>query len=227
MRHGEVEGNSAATGGRLRFAGWADKPLTARGEMQAQAIAQRLSTENLNAIWSSDLQRARHTAEAIAQFHSLPIGVDAALREVNYGAWEGLGLEEIERDWLDLWRARQLDAEHSAPPEGESYHDLWQRVRPAWNKIVNDKIINDGEADARIAVVAHNGTLRILLCHLLRMPIRFYKVLHTSNCGLTHLEITRRADIEYSNIEYSIDDESSHEIVLRFMNDSNHLREID
>ena len=213
MRHGEVAGNSVHAGGRLTFAGWEDKPLTARGELQAQAVARRLSGEKLTAILSSDLQRARNTAQQIASFHDIEVRIDKRLREINYGAWEGLGLDEILADWPDVWSARQRDPENVAPPDGESYADLWTRLNPCWNEIVRNH-----EDDARVAIVAHNGTIRILLCHVLGMPFSHFKRLQTSNCGVSHLEI-KSAEIEYSNA-------TAFEIVAHGINETNHLKEI-
>lgn len=212
MRHGEVEGNSTAAGGRLTFAGWVDKPLTARGETQAQATAKRFSSEKIDVVLSSDLIRARRTAELIAAPHALEVRVESAFRELNYGAWEGLGLEEIERDYLDIWQARQRDAESVAPPDGENYADLWRRLEPAW-----ESLVNGFAADANVVLVAHNGTLRTLICHLLGAPVNNLKRIQTSNCGVSLVEIARNADIEYS---------ISDEIVLRTINDTHHLNGI-
>ncbi len=216
VRHGEVVGNSLAAGGRLTFAGWHDKPLTPRGEEQAQAVAQRLLSEKLTTIYCSDLQRARITAEKIAACHNAEVRVDARLRELNYGAWEGLGLDEILASWADIWEARQADPENVATPDGENYADLWRRLSAAWNDIIK----NVGE-DERIAIVAHNGTIRILLCRLLGMPLANFKRIQTSNCGLTHIEI-KSAKIEYSKSSLA----PLPEIVAHFINDTNHLKEL-
>jgi broad specificity phosphatase PhoE len=141
VRHGEVEGNY---GPKRTFAGWGDKPLTEKGTCQAQAVAERLAKEQLAAVYSSDLMRAFHTAEAIAARHGLIAQANPALREVNYGQWEGLGDAELLRNWADLW----------------------QRHR-----------------DQSVAIVGHNGSLRILLCHLLGAPLgnaRHIRLMNTS-----------------------------------------------
>ena len=213
VRHGEVTGNSVQAGGRLTFAGWQDKPLTARGKLQAQAVARRLSSEKLTVIYSSDLQRARNTAQQIAGFHGLKVRVDNRLREVNYGAWEGLGLDEILADYRDVWDARNADPENVAPPNGENYEDLWKRLRPCWNEILNSH-----KEDERIAVVAHNGTIRILLCHVLGMPFSHFKRLQISNCCVSHLE-TKNAGIEYSKAD-------AQSLVAHNINETNHLQGI-
>ena len=201
-----------AAGGRLTFAGWVDKPLTARGETQAQAVAKRFEREKLEAIYSSDLSRARRTSELIAHPHKLEVRVESAFRELSYGVWEGLGLEEIERDWLETWRARQADAENVAPPEGENYADLWRRLEPAW-----ESLVNGFGKEANVVLVAHNGTIRTLICHLLGAPVNNLKRIQTSNCGVTLVEIAREANIEYSMCD---------EVVLRCINDTQHLNEI-
>jgi alpha-ribazole phosphatase len=180
IRHGEVEGNS---GDRPTFTGWADKPLTARGERQAEAVARRLGEERLHAVYSSDLQRAVHTAERIAAVHSLKVQSDANLREVNYGAWEGLGETEILAGWRREWELRLTDPENHGPPDGESYAALWQRMEPAWKSIVAR------HRDENVALVGHNGTIRILLCHLLGMATKNYRRVRVSNGGLSRVEV--------------------------------------
>jgi broad specificity phosphatase PhoE len=189
IRHGEVEGNS---GPHPTFAGWVDKPLTIRGQAQAAAIARRLSTESLGVVWSSDLQRARITAEAIAEPHGLEVRTSAALREVSYGAWEGLGEAEILRQWQQQWLQRVADPEKVGPPEGESYADLWRRLEPIWDLFLKESEASGAKSNV---LVAHNGTLRILLCHILGIPIANYRRLKISNCGLTRLEVSQTEGI--------------------------------
>ena len=177
VRHGEVEGNY---GPKRTFAGWGDKPLTEKGLLQAQAVGERLAGEKLAAVYSSDLKRAFHTAEAIAARHNLTVQTDTALREVNYGKWEGLGDAELLRDWAEHWKSRVADPLNVAPPEGESYADLWHRLQPAWNAIGERHRSQSGQS---VAIVGHNGSLRILLCHLLGAPLgnaRHIRLMNTS-----------------------------------------------
>ena len=171
IRHGEVAGNS---GDEQKFVGWSDKALTEVGEAQAVAIAQRLENERLDAIYASDLQRARCTAERIAAHHGLIVQSDAALREASYGLWEGLSEREIAATWPVQWQQRTADAVHVAPPQGECYADVWERWQPAWQQIVERHRANSTDGDS-IAIVAHNGAMRILLCHLLGMPFENFR----------------------------------------------------
>lgn len=248
-------------GGRATFAGWADKALTPRGELQAKSVAARLQNEKLTAIYSSDLQRASVTAREIAAFHGLDVRVDARLREVNYGAWEGLSLSEILRDWPDEWAARNANMENVATPDGESYADLWRRLAPCWNEILrahssdlransldenaqSDKTQSDAQVDSsdgeeriaekhvaeeRIAIVAHNGTLRLLLCHLLGMPPSNLKRLKMSNCGISRLQIEyskSHAKSGFAGDSGESFGEREFEIVALSINETEHLKNV-
>lgn len=206
IRHGEVEGNS---GTRRTFVGWGDKPLTARGEAQAQAVAERLSGEKLQAVYASDLQRARRTAEYIAQPHGVTVQCDAALREINFGVWEGLSEAEILADWQGVWQRRQADPVQVGAPEGESLNDLWARWQPTWQRIVQE------HQNQNVAIVSHNSALRVLLCHLLDAPFSSYRRINMSNCGLSQVEI-KAADVTGS--------QSS--IVVSYINETGHLKDI-
>src|SRR5215510_13724071 len=87
IRHGEIE--SAAIG---KLIGQTDVALSARGEGQAHFLAKKLSTHRLDALYSSDLQRACRTAEIIAEQNQAWVQPSAVWREINMGAWEGRAL---------------------------------------------------------------------------------------------------------------------------------------
>ena len=179
VRHGEVTGN---VGDKPTFVGWNDLPLNERGLEQAQIVANYLASEKVAAIYSSDLQRAKNTAEAIATKHDLEVCSDADMREVNYGAWEALGEADLLREYSSQWQARQNDPWNIAAVDGESYSQMWSRFLPKWNALVKN---HDGET---VVLVAHNGLIRMLLCHLLGAPFENFKRVHVSNGGVTRIE---------------------------------------
>jgi len=181
IRHGEVAGNT----GRLFFAGWDDVPLNERGVEQARAASKYLQSANLKAIYCSDLQRARRTAEEIAAPHGLQVLADAAWREIHFGDWAGAGEADLLEKWPEQWRARQADPENVRPPAGESLRDVWKRVQPAWNSIVLRHEHDDAHED--VAIVAHQGTIRILLLSLLGAPLGSYRTLIVRNCSVSTL----------------------------------------
>ena len=123
VRHGQTDWNVEG-----RYQGQADRPLNAVGLAQAQQAAEQLRRRDFAAIYSSDLQRARVTAEIIAGQLGLPVQVDRRLREVNQGEWEGLLTADIEQRYAEEWAERRADRLHAAPPGGESLAQVAARV---------------------------------------------------------------------------------------------------
>lgn len=160
LRHGEVEG--AAT---RRFIGHLDVPLSGRGRRDCGIQAERLRGVALSAVYTSDLSRARDSGAIIGAPHALVPVTLPALREMAMGRWEGLTAAEIQArepaafaDWMG--RVGEFPF-----PGGESVSDLLARAWPAFEALVHAR---QGEA---IAVVAHGGTNRALLCRALGMSL--------------------------------------------------------
>ena len=160
LRHGEVEGASTR-----RFIGHLDVPLSVEGERQCAAQAARLRTAGLTAVFSSDLGRSRRSAEIIGAPHGLMPTIVPALREMDMGRWDGLTagqIREREPEAFADWMARIGEFPF---PEGESVPDLLARVAPAFDAIVA------AHAGRPIAIVAHGGPNRALLCRALGLPL--------------------------------------------------------
>lgn len=181
IRHGEVAGNA----GRLFFSGWDDVPLNSRGLEQARAVSKYLQGANLGAIYCSDLQRAQRTAEEIAAPHGLQVLEDRAWREIHFGDWAGADEAALLAKWPELWRARQADPENVRAPGGESLSDVWKRVQPAWAGVVSGHEAED------VAIVAHQGTIRVLLLGLLGAPLGSYRTLIVRNCSVSTVEVAK------------------------------------
>lgn len=214
VRHGEVEGNSGAY---RTFAGARDLELTPRGEQQAQAVAARLGKVALDAVYASTLQRAWRTADAIAARHGLSATRLAGWNEVNYGVWEGLGEEELLRDHAELWRQRVADPWNVAPPDGESYQTLWARLEPAWNDIL------ERHRGQTVAIVGHNGSLRVLLCQLLEAPPANARRLQIGNCSVTKVDVGESFD---TPITVSGGKLEGPPVVIGYINSTSHLEGI-
>ena len=158
-RHGETDWNAAG-----RWQGQTDVPLNERGRAQAREIALRLRAEGIRSIATSDLLRARTTAEIVAAELGLVVGhVHPDLRERRFGCFEGLTREEVAERHPEAWR-RYLADPGPAPPGGESRDELLARLLPAVSA-----------AAARLAgpllVVMHGGSMRALLAaHVGDMP---------------------------------------------------------
>ncbi len=207
IRHGEVAGNSGAI---RTFAGARDLELTPRGIEQARAVAARIKDVPLDAVYASKLQRAWRTADGIAQTRGLQTQRLGAWNEVNYGAWEGLSAAEINADYADLWRQRVADPWTIAPPDGESYRMLWARLAPEWNRLL------EAHAGESVAVVGHNGSLRVLLCQLLGAPPANARRLQIDNCSLTKVRVGAPQSGESEKLE-------GPPLVISYINDTSHL----
>lgn len=164
VRHGLTVWNI-----QQRFCGHSDIPLSARGRAQARWLARQLEHETIASIYTSDLARARETAEIIAgQRAQRPqVHVSAAWREMDFGAWEGLTYAEIAGQCKGQPGFFSDPGQYS-PPGGESLAQLLQRVGAGLAAIASS---DDWQREGDIGIVSHGGPLRVLLCSLLGMPL--------------------------------------------------------
>ena len=152
VRHGETDWNAE---GRLQ--GQTDQPLSDFGRRQARQLAQELDGEKLEAIYSSDLTRARETAEIVGARLELPVVLDPDLREKDWGTWEGL--TAVERDRVEF--------------VGESTEAHRERILHALRRI-SERHPGDG----RVLVVTHGGSMRRVQTAALGMALPVVE-----NCG--------------------------------------------
>ena len=159
IRHGEI----AATSPR-RFIGQTDLFLTKKGRQQITTLGQCLSTRGIEKIICSPLSRCQESGRILSSFLGPSIETEADLAEINLGDWEGLTADEIKVKYPGAHEARGKDLPGYRPPGGESFHDLYKRVWPAFKKIIET-------CPQHTAVVAHAGVNRVLLCHILGIPL--------------------------------------------------------
>jgi alpha-ribazole phosphatase len=163
VRHGQTDWNREG-----RYQGQANPPLNTLGREQAEAIAEQLAGQSLNAIYSSDLQRALETARIIAGRLGLKVQLDPRLREIDQGEWEGMVASDISVRYPTEWETRQRDPLHARPPKGETVTEVATRV---WSAIDD---ISSRHPAGRILIVSHALALATLLCR-------------ASNCSLDHV----------------------------------------
>ncbi len=153
VRHGRTAWNADG-----RFQGLTDIPLDATGRAQAAGLARALASEHVDGIVTSNLSRARETAEAIAAPHGLEPQIDPQWRELHFGAWEGLVWREIVERFPEASERPNDGGAFVTPRGGESFADACNRVaealaglRAAW------------PAPATVVVATHAGVLHALL----------------------------------------------------------------
>jgi alpha-ribazole phosphatase len=196
VRHGVTVWNREA-----RWQGHTDVPLSAEGLDQANRVAERLSRRHISAVWSSDLARARHTAERIAEPHGVEVFATPGLRETMLGEWEGLTIDEIiARGDEELWHKVRRDSLTHRPPGAETLESVWARMMS-----VRDEI-REQFTEGAVVVVGHGGSLRALLCDALGAGISCMTRFVLDNASL-------------SAIDYS-----EHRTWVKRVNDTAHLR---
>lgn len=161
IRHGETEGAETR-----RYKGHIDVPLSKNGISQVQRLSEHLSRNaQLSAVYTSDLGRAYRSAEIIAApFHLKPIVV-RELKERNFGDWEGMSFDEIEKHYPDAFTSWAKNPLRFSPLNGESTVEVHDRVMPVFMGIAEK---NKGK---NIAIVTHGGVTRVILCRMLDMPL--------------------------------------------------------
>jgi len=160
VRHGQVVGHENPS-----YNGHADVGLTEYGIVQYQQLRDRLNDEGITACYSSDLSRCAIGAKIICEPLGIRPNLDARLRELNIGIWEGMTWSEIVAKYPDEWHARLADIVNYRVPEGESLLGLAGRAVPALQEIV---AAHRGE---NILVVGHGGMNRTLLLDAIGAPL--------------------------------------------------------
>jgi broad specificity phosphatase PhoE len=184
VRHGVTEWNQAG-----RYQGHQDIALSDTGRDQARRVAERLRAEPITAAYSSDMQRAMETASIALGERDVPLQTTPALREMGFGAWEGLNAKEASTRYPTEWAAWIRDpVVHRPPGGGEDIAELDLRVKDFFYSVVNVQAREAAQPDwfsyraagqaadgtAGILIVSHGGTVRALLAHLFEVPIRLY-----------------------------------------------------
>lgn len=169
LRHGEAQSNKEKT-----FAGWADVPLTPLGIEQAELLSKRLYREKFDHAYCSDLLRCRETLRLSKV--KAPATFARELREKNYGQVEGINWEEHP----------EYHEQHTNPfntaPGGESALGVQQRVVDYFE----NEITKSGFE--RVLLVSHHGPIVLLSCHLLHIPIEYWRSLRMGNAGLSQFD---------------------------------------
>jgi alpha-ribazole phosphatase len=172
MRHGQV-----AEGHTDRYHGHNDVDLSETGRRQFESLAGHLQAVDLAAIYCSDLHRTREGARLLATGRELAPQPCPEFRELCFGVWEGLTLAEIAQRYPRELEARFRDLTNFRIPGGESLADVRARVIPKLQKIL---AAHPGQT---IALVAHAGVNRVILCEALHLPFsQIFRLDQTYGC---------------------------------------------
>ncbi len=183
IRHGETDWNR-----ELRFQGQLDVPLNATGLEQARRVADRLATLSLDALVSSDLQRALQTAQALAgRFPHLSPLLESGLREQHFGCVEGLCVPEIQQQHAQAWAQWVRFDEHYAFEGGECMLDFHARV------LATLRGLAERHAGQTVAVVTHGGVLDMVYRSALGLSLSGPRVSDIPNAGINRVRLQGEA----------------------------------
>lgn len=180
VRHGETVWHL-----ENRYAGNSDVELSHRGREQARALARWAGRARLDGLWCSQLRRSQETALPCADASGLELKVDSRLNEVGFGRGEGLTAQEMRQRFPREADAFEADPVGHPLPGGE---DPWAAAGRALASLGE---ITGGFSQGRVLVVTHNSLIRLVLCHLLGIPLAEYRRRFPAveNCFLTQVRV--------------------------------------
>ncbi len=216
VRHGETEGSEVK-----RYKGSIDVPLSEKGIRQMEQVAKYLnrlykSYNGLKAVYCSPLIRALKSAEIVAEQHSLKPIVIPDLRERSFGIWEGMSFDEIKESYPEEFEAWAGNPLKYSPIGGESTLEVRDRVIKALDEILNraeeqksrraevnhggdnslENYCSTGLLDCcsnlNIVIVAHGGVNRIILCHIMGIPLENIFRIEQDNAAVNIIEFWER-----------------------------------
>jgi broad specificity phosphatase PhoE len=173
IRHGQTDWNA-----EKRLQGHIDIPLNEKGKAEAEIIAEEFKNRGLSAIYSSPLQRAHITAQIINRHHQHDIKLHDALKEATYGPYEGMKMEEYYAKGGEALASLRLlplreRLHFKIAAEAESYYEVYQRVEPLLNQIINDHL---GE---EVLIVSHGRLMGSIIAMIAGEDIHDIKIENT------------------------------------------------
>jgi len=179
IRHGETEWNLSG-----RWQGHADSPLSPRGVSQAAALGERMKKEDFNFFYSSDLERAQHTARLVGGPSGWTPTLMESLRERDLGVLEGLTTDEMLVTKPEEYQSFREDGTDYQVPGGESFRQFYNRCSQALEDIANK------HPGKKIGVVTHGGVLGAIFRYVLQIPLEAERNFVLLNCSINRLEKT-------------------------------------
>lgn len=187
MRHGETKWNT-----EHRIQGHTDIPLDERGHRQAEAIAERLTGMEIDAVYASPLQRALMTGEHIASRNRCPLIEEPRLIERNFGEWEGLRMEEVEREQPEKWRQWIEAPTRCEIPKCETLESVLERSLVCAEQIIKR------HSGKNVVIVSHANPVKLLLMYYTGIPLDKIHSIRTDNCSYSELHLHKGAMVLYT-----------------------------
>ena len=191
-RHGQTEWNVEEV-----FRGRIDIGLDETGLKQAELLAEYLSSKKIETVYSSPLQRALKTAEAIASHHDLEVDVSPGLIDFYFGQWQGLSLQEVRDKYPELYAEWATNPHLVKIPGGESLDAVTERAKSVLEEVI-------ARYEGTVVLVAHRVVNKVLICALLGLGNSHFWDIKQDTCGITTFtyENGRFILTEHNNTSY-------------------------
>ena len=157
--------------------------LNEEGREQAAWLAERLRDERLHAIYSSPLDRARETAEAIAAPHQLPVCIEPGLNEMDFGEWTGRNIRDLQEH--PRWRAFNERRSATRVPGGELMLEVQQRMIAAVDSL------RERHPWGSVLAVSHGDVIKAALAHYLRISLDHILCFDIDPASISTLDVER------------------------------------
>jgi len=203
VRHGQTPWNV-----ERRIQGWRDIELNDNGRAQADALAKHLNhqyshqKQTIDAVYSSDLLRAKQTSQVVANALALPLTLIEGVRERNYGVLEGIAFDRMHEHAPDLakvWAERHPDG---VIPDGETLRQVHQRVTDSLHKVAAQ---HPGE---RVVVVTHGGAMDIIWRQAMGIDLQTPRKAILLNASVNRISLTpvpptfKWSMVEWGNVDH-------------------------
>lgn len=179
LRHG-------VCGGRGKFQGSTDNALLPEGVQQMERALKH--HKNWDVVVSSPLKRCHEFAKRICDQRNLRLQVDERWREMDFGQWEGEGIQTIFANFPEEIERFYSQPENFIPPDGESVLHVMERVVSAFNELF------DSHKGKNLLVIQHGGTTRVLLAHILNIPLSRATHIDVPYACLTRIRVYHESD---------------------------------
>ena len=178
VRHGQTEWNAGG-----RYQGQSNVALSDTGRKQARLLAERFPVKQLDAIYTSDLDRAKETAECVGEKFGVTVYPEEAFRELSFGDWEGLTYQQITARWPEEANKLFTAPDELVIPNGETFQELQKR---ALDKI---HLLYGKHIDQTVAVFAHGAINKTILAGLMHIPLHYLWSLRQDNTAVNILRL--------------------------------------
>ena len=180
IRHGETEWNVEG-----RYQGQADPPLNENGILQAHALANKISSINLDILYSSPLKRAKQTAEILIEYLKIPLILESRFMEIDQGIWQTKLRSEIESSYPDLFRRWETVPWEVTPPNGEHLTQVQERVINAVKDIINR------HPDQSVGILSHRIPIALMKLKFQKLDPDIIRTLELPNTYFEEISVPK------------------------------------